>query len=59
MHYPRPLHLQEAYSGLGYKKGDFPISEHASEHILSIPMSSFLTREDQSYVVKTILENID
>ena len=59
VHYPRPLHLQEAYSGLGYKKGDFPISEHASEHILSIPMSSFLTREDQSYVVKTILENID
>ena len=58
VHYPRPLHLQDAYSGLGYKKGDFPVSENAAEHILSIPMGPFLKLEDQKYVIKNILENI-
>lgn len=58
VHYPRPLHLQEAYSGLGYKKGDFPVSENAAEHIMSIPMGPFLKKEDQEYVIKNILENI-
>jgi len=38
IHYPIPLHLQEAYSYLGYKKGDFPITEKASQKILSLPM---------------------
>lgn len=58
VHYPRPLHLQEAYSGLGYKKGDFPVSENAAEHIMSIPMGPFLKLDDQEYVIKNILENI-
>lgn len=59
IHYPRPLHLQEAYLDLGYKKGDFPVSEFVSEHILSIPMGPFLKREDQDYVIETILKNIN
>ena len=54
IHYPRPLHLQEAYSDLGYKKGDFPVSEIVSEQILSLPMSPFLSDEDQEYIIETV-----
>jgi UDP-2-acetamido-2-deoxy-ribo-hexuluronate aminotransferase len=38
VYYPFPLHLQEAVSFLGYKKGDFPIAEESSEKVLSLPM---------------------
>ena len=38
IHYPIPLHLQPAYNYLGYKEGDFPITEKASQEILSLPM---------------------
>ncbi len=56
VHYPRPLHLQEAYSDLGLKKGDFPVSEAVSNEIVSIPMSPFLTKEDQDYVIENIIK---
>jgi len=46
IHYPIPLHLQSAYPGLGYKRGDFPVSEAAAEQILSLPMFPTL-RDDQ------------
>jgi dTDP-4-amino-4,6-dideoxygalactose transaminase len=51
IHYPIPLHLQEAYKHLGYKSGDFPISENAAREILSIPMYPQLQSEQQSRVV--------
>jgi len=38
VYYPIPLHLQEAVSFLGYKKGDFPVAEESSEKVLSLPM---------------------
>ena len=38
VHYPIPLHLQECFKYLGYKKGDFPISELISKEIMSFPM---------------------
>lgn len=38
LHYPTPLHLQKAYSFLGYKEGDFPVSERVKSRILSLPM---------------------
>jgi UDP-2-acetamido-2-deoxy-ribo-hexuluronate aminotransferase len=38
VYYPTPLHLQEAVSFLGYKKGDFPVAEETSEKVLSLPM---------------------
>jgi dTDP-4-amino-4,6-dideoxygalactose transaminase len=38
IHYPIPIHLQPAYQGLGYQKGDFPVSERYAEQILSLPM---------------------
>lgn len=54
VHYPIPLHLQEALAYLGYKKGDFPISEQVGTEIMSLPMSPFLTQEHQDFIVKTI-----
>jgi dTDP-4-amino-4,6-dideoxygalactose transaminase len=38
IHYPVPIHLQPAYRELGYKKGDFPVTEQYAEQILSLPM---------------------
>lgn len=46
VHYPVPLHLQEAYRYLGYKEGDFPISEQVACEIVSLPMHPFLTDAD-------------
>jgi UDP-2-acetamido-2-deoxy-ribo-hexuluronate aminotransferase len=43
VHYPMPLHLQEAFADLGYKKGDFPISEEMSEKVVSLPMCAYKT----------------
>lgn len=54
VHYPIPLHLQEAFAYLNYKQGDFPISEKIGENIMSLPMSPFLTKEQQDTIVKAI-----
>jgi len=54
LHYPVPLHLQEAYGDLGYKKGDFPVAEQAAEKILSLPMYPELTEEQIVYVCDVI-----
>ena len=54
IYYPRPLHLQEAFAYLGYKMGDFPVSENLSEHIISLPMHPFLERSDQDQVIECI-----
>lgn len=58
IHYPVPIHLQEAYRELGYDKGSFPITEDCAEHILSLPMYAELTPDLIDYVaeaIKTIL----
>lgn len=47
IYYPKPLHQQEAFSFLGYKKGDFPVSEDAAARIFSLPMHPYLKEEDQ------------
>jgi len=56
IHYPLPLHLQKAYSYLGYKHGDFPNTEKESEEILSLPMFEYMTEKQIKYVVKSIEE---
>ena len=50
IHYPIPLHLQDAYRQLGYKKGDFPVSESAAPQILSLPMYPTLSVDQQQRV---------
>ena len=54
IHYPVPLHLQETYRCLGYKKGDFPQSELASSQVISLPMYSELKEEQVKQVVDAI-----
>lgn len=55
IYYPRPLHLQTVFTHLGYKPGDFPVSEEISRRIMSLPMHPYLTVEDQKRVVQTLL----
>ncbi len=56
IHYPIPLHLQKAYEGFGYKKGDFPITEKIAVEIVSLPMFPGLTAEQQRRVVDRVTE---
>lgn len=54
LHYPIPLHLQQAYAGLGYQTGDFPVAEGVSREILSLPMHPGLSEIQQLQVVESI-----
>ena len=54
LHYPVPLHLQEAYAFLEYKEGDFPVAEKAAKRILSLPMYPELTEVQIHYVCDKI-----
>lgn len=54
IHYPVPPHLQPAYAALGYKRGNFPISEELADQVLSLPMGPHLTEADQDRVVAEV-----
>jgi len=54
LHYPVPLHLQDAYKELGYKQGDFPVTEQVAQRGVSLPMFAELTGEQIDFVVDTI-----
>ena len=51
IHYPIPLHMQNAYRTLGYSKGDFPVAEKVAAEIVSLPMFPQLSGEQQNKVV--------
>ena len=55
VHYPLPIHLQQAYKDLGYKRGDFPVAERIARRIMSLPMHPFLSRREIKYVAEQIL----
>ena len=59
IHYPLPLHLQPAYKHLGYKEGDFPISESCSRDILSLPMFPEMTEKEVLTVTEVFKEALD
>jgi dTDP-4-amino-4,6-dideoxygalactose transaminase len=59
IHYPIPLHLQEAYRSLGYRAGDFPVCEKVTERILSLPIYPELPIEAVSCVSELLLEHVE
>jgi len=56
IHYPIPLHQQKAYEHLGYKTGDFPVTERIAREIVSLPMFPQLSNTQQDEVVSKIKE---
>jgi UDP-2-acetamido-2-deoxy-ribo-hexuluronate aminotransferase len=58
VYYPISLHLQECFKNLNYKKGDFPISEKASNEAMSLPMNSFLTNKEIDYICNYLKSDI-
>ena len=58
VHYPRPLHLQKAYTTLRYKEGDFPVTEKTVAEILSLPMYPQLEPYQQKRIVHEVINSI-
>lgn len=56
VYYPKPLHLHKHFRDMGYKEGDFPVSERLSNEVLSLPVNPFVTQEDIQYIVEKIKE---
>jgi dTDP-4-amino-4,6-dideoxygalactose transaminase len=54
IHYPIPLHLQKAYSRLGYNRGDFQVAERLTQEVLSLPMYPQIRPEEQQQVVEKL-----
>ena len=54
VYYPKPLHLQTAFSYLEYKEGDYPVSERLSKTVLSLPMHPYLKLEDIEKICEQI-----
>ncbi len=59
VHYPIPLHRQPVFANLGYRAGDFPVSEKAGERVMSLPMHPYLSEADQDKVVQALKEAVN
>ena len=58
-YYSLPLHLQPVFENLGHNEGDFPVAEKVAKQCLSLPMSPYLSEEDQAKVIDAILVNFN
>jgi UDP-2-acetamido-2-deoxy-ribo-hexuluronate aminotransferase len=58
IYYPSPLHLQKAYSYLGYQSGDFPVAEKLCREVLALPIHTELSPQEQEYIIKTLKHSI-
>lgn len=56
IYYPVPVHLQNAFSMYGYKKGDMPLTESLCECVISLPIHTEMDEEQLSYIIKTVKE---
>lgn len=56
IHYPKPLHMQKAFEDLGYKPGDFKVSEEVSKKIISLPFDAYKQKEEIKYICDKIKE---
>ena len=54
IYYKKPLHLQDTFRKLGYKKGDFPVSEWVSDCIFRLPMHPYRSDSDIDGIIETI-----
>ena len=54
IHYPIPLYLQKGLAHLGYKAGDFPVTDRHAKSIISFPCDQHLAREQQDHVIGTV-----
>ena len=59
IYYPIPLHMQKAYTDPRYKHGDFPVTEHLCNHVISLPMHTEMTEEDLHYITQSVLEFVN
>jgi dTDP-4-amino-4,6-dideoxygalactose transaminase len=59
VHYPVPVHLQQAYASLGHECGAFPLSEQIAQEFLSLPMFPELTEAQIDYVLETVTEIVN
>jgi dTDP-4-amino-4,6-dideoxygalactose transaminase len=55
IHYPVPPHLQPAYAGLGYQRGDFPVTEAIHDEVLSLPMGPHLSDAEVEHVIGQVM----
>ena len=56
VHYPMPLHIQECFTYLGGKRGDYPVSEQVAREVLSLPMNPFLTIDQIGFICEKVKE---
>lgn len=58
VYYPVPIHLQKAFAPFGYHAGDFPVAEKLSRTVLSLPMHTELTKDQQIHITKTLKQSL-
>lgn len=59
IYYPVPLHLQKAFAGLGYKEGDFPVTEELCKTVISLPMHTELDEDQLKYITGSVIDFIN
>lgn len=58
VYYPVPLHMQKAYTDPRYKEGDFPVTEDLCKRVISLPMHTELSKEQQDFIIASVKEFI-
>jgi dTDP-4-amino-4,6-dideoxygalactose transaminase len=59
IYYPVPLHMQKAFTGLGYKEGDFPVTEELCKTVISLPMHTELGEDQIEFIIRSVIDFIN